>query len=216
MREEYRAKRRDYKNLLKTKKKKDEENFVKKLQEVKRINEAWPFINDQRARNRRIARGVTDEQLAEHFIQLLGGTTREPQTSPPIPSETTAGLDRKEVENALGKLKPRKAAGPDGIKAEAFITGRKLLVEPIMQILNKCLKGEIIPSDFRKTRYFPIYKKGPRENPANYRGIAITDVIAKIWAQILAERMQMVIMAWLQTMRSDPLCSRRSVRRVVS
>ena len=45
------------------------------------------------------------------------------------------------------------------------------------------------PDNWSKALLTPIHKKGNRQEPTNYRGIALTDVIGKIFTKILNERL---------------------------
>ena len=149
-----------------------------------------PFIDSQRGKTRKIETVVSEEELAEYFKHLLHGTDIEPNPNREEIAENLEEIDPKEVAKSIDGLKKRKAAGIDGIKAEALIEGKELLINYITEIFSNCLKLNCIPEEFRRTRYWPIYKKGDRSKPENYRGIAISNVIMKLWSQIIAGRLQ--------------------------
>ena len=50
------------------------------------------------------------------------------------------------------------------------------------------LTGEF-PDNWSKAILTPIHKKGNQQDPTNYWGIALTDVIGKIFTKILNERL---------------------------
>ena len=80
---------------------------------------------------------------------------------------------------------PSKSAGPDNIPSRIL----KLCaaeVSPFLQfIFTQSLNEGILPSDWLKANITPIYKKGDRSVPANYRPISLTSVCCKIMEHII-------------------------------
>ena len=189
LRSNYLIKRKEYKDLLKVKRKKSEENFTKQLEAVNTINEAWSFINQERKNKKYVKPAVEDEVLMNYFKELLDGTNT------PDPDEVTQtkvfneSVQLEELQKVIRNLKHKKAAGPDDIRAEAFKAGLNILGLEFLEILNSCINGGPMPENWRDTRYWPIHKKGKRDVAQNYRGIAISNIGAKIWSQILCNRL---------------------------
>lgn len=54
--------------------------------------------------------------------------------------------------------------------------------ENIRLVIERCLCGDDIPEEWRYARIHPLYKKGDPKLAKNYRGIAIVNVIYKLYA----------------------------------
>ena len=85
----------------------------------------------------------------------------------------------------LLQLDCHKSMGPDEIHPRVL----RELVEEIAKLLSiiyqrSLLTGEV-PEDWRLANVTPIYKKGCREDPGNYRPVSLTSVPGKIMEQIV-------------------------------
>src|SRR5215469_11473251 len=56
-------------------------------------------------------------------------------------------------------------------------------------IFIKSLQEGIVPKDFRMANITPIFKKGDRKMPNNYRPISLTSIVRKIFEAILTNRL---------------------------
>ena len=94
-----------------------------------------------------------------------------------------------EIQNAISKMKAGKAAGGDTIPPE-FIkeAGQKLIPYLKSMFDNIYSKGDF-PLDWAKAIIVPIYKKGPANNPKNYRPISLLSIISKVFISILTQRL---------------------------
>ena len=54
-----------------------------------------------------------------------------------------------------------------------------------MKLFNKIFDGGMFPREWSKSIIVPIHKKGDVNQPDNYRGIALTSVISKVYTNIL-------------------------------
>lgn len=86
-------------------------------------------------------------------------------------------------------LKKRRAAGTDKMRAESFIYGGQSLNESMAAICTRQLGGDNIPDDWREGRLVPIYKKGPRDDPKNYRGLTICNSSYKLYTKLILNRL---------------------------
>ena len=135
------------------------------------------------------------EQAAEIWLQFLkdkfdSTDAERTRPMPDIPSERspTSGLTRKEFDEAIKRMSNNKAAGPDGIPVEA-IKYCSNVRNALFEIINIIWEQESVPDGFVKAKFTMLYKKGPVNDPGNYRCIALLNHAYKILAQIMLARL---------------------------
>ena len=89
------------------------------------------------------------------------------------------------VQKLLLGLNTHKAAGPDAILPRTLKDFPTEIAPVLTTIFNKSLSTSDIPDDWRKANVTPIFKKGERYLPANYRPISLTCICCKIQEHIL-------------------------------
>lgn len=96
---------------------------------------------------------------------------------PPTPSQ---------VEKALFHLKIDKPGGPTGIPPKIIKAVGAALVQPVTHLFEMCIVQSTVPSHFKEAFVTPIFKKGERHDPSNYRPISVTGIFSKLFEQILS------------------------------
>ncbi|PKU44210.1 rna-directed dna polymerase from mobile element jockey- hypothetical protein [Limosa lapponica baueri] len=62
-----------------------------------------------------------------------------------------------------------------------------VIAEPLSIIYERSWRTGEVPEDCRKANITPVYKKGKKEDPGNYRPISLTSVPGKIMEQLVPE-----------------------------
>ncbi|GAB0183885.1 mitochondrial enolase superfamily member 1 [Grus japonensis] len=107
------------------------------------------------------------------FSPLSWKTGTESRINPPI-------IQEEAVNDLLRHLDTHKSMGPDGIHPRVLRELVEELAKPLSIICQQSwLTGEV-PDDWRLANVTPIYKKGWKENPGNYRPASLTSVPGKI------------------------------------
>ena len=89
------------------------------------------------------------------------------------------------IKNLLCNLDPNKAMGPDKI-SPYILKYCAAEISPILQIIfTQSLNTRELPSDWLKANICPIFKKGNRSSPSNYRPISLTSSCCKVLEHII-------------------------------
>ena len=89
------------------------------------------------------------------------------------------------VEKLLHNLDPNKASGPDNIPNKILKLCAKELAPAITHIFNQSLNTGILPVDWKNANISPIFKKGNKHDPSNYRPVSLTSVCCKTLEHII-------------------------------
>ena len=89
----------------------------------------------------------------------------------------------------LRGLNDSSSPGPDGIHPKILKEGADFLAKPLTTIFNKSLESSILPRDWLMATVVPIHKKGPRQQPANYRPISLTSIPCKILESVIRDEL---------------------------
>ncbi|KAK4829421.1 hypothetical protein QYF61_004296 [Mycteria americana] len=89
------------------------------------------------------------------------------------------------VSDLLHHLDTHKSMGPDEIHPRVLKELADVLTKPLSIIYQQSwLTGEV-PADWRLANVTPIFKKGQKEDPGNYRPVSLTSVPGKLMEQII-------------------------------
>ena len=97
-------------------------------------------------------------------------------------------FSEEDVAEHLKKLKPDKSPGLDGIHPQVLSSCAEELATPLYIIFRKSLDEGCLPRDWKAARVVPIYKKGARKSPGNYRPVSLTSVPCKVFESILRKK----------------------------
>ncbi|KFQ25918.1 hypothetical protein N332_01010, partial [Mesitornis unicolor] len=94
-------------------------------------------------------------------------------------------IHEKVVSDLLHDFDIHKSMEPDGIHPRILRELAEVLAKPLSIIYQQSwLTGEV-PADWRLANMMPIYKKGWKEDPGNYRPVSLTSVPGKVMEQII-------------------------------
>ncbi|KAK4829280.1 hypothetical protein QYF61_002672 [Mycteria americana] len=83
------------------------------------------------------------------------------------------------VRDLLHHLDTHKSTGPDGIHPRVLREVAKVLTKPLSILYQQSWLTREVPVDWRLANVMPIYKKGWKGDPGNYRPVSLTSVLGK-------------------------------------
>ena len=87
-------------------------------------------------------------------------------------------------------MEPNKAAGIDNISGKFLKDGAEILAKPISQICNLSIKKSQFPSQCKIAKVTPLFKKGSKTDPKNYRLISLLPILSKVIEKVVYEQTQ--------------------------
>eukprot|EP00745_Piridium_sociabile_P027724 TRINITY_DN44613_c1_g1_i1.p1 TRINITY_DN44613_c1_g1~~TRINITY_DN44613_c1_g1_i1.p1 ORF type:complete len:604 (+),score=154.71 TRINITY_DN44613_c1_g1_i1:145-1812(+) len=116
----------------------------------------------------------------EDFLARTG-LNPEPQG----PTCNSINISEAGVKKLLKGLNPNKAPGPDGISPRILKDLADEISPALTLLYQSSVNTGIVPRDWRTANVTPVFKKGERYKPVNYRPISLTSIPCKILEHIV-------------------------------
>ena len=180
-------------------------NLERKLAKNRKKNNKAFFSHIKKATSNRVSVGplkqgdevVADSgrmatMLNEFFSSVF---TDEDTTSLPEVEKLFHGPDPlvsveflpSDVEKKLKKLKQSSAPGPDKLWPRVLHSLADVLSYPLALIFARCLSEGTVPPEWKRANITPIFKKGSKGSPGNYRPVSLTCILCKIMESLLRD-----------------------------
>ena len=159
----------------------------------------WSFIKDKRTDHCGVAslevNGTMYNKcedkasvLNEYFTSVF--TKEDISNIPTLDDYSFPDISPISITNAgvlalLSNLKIHKASGPDKIPASLLKNLATSLAPALTMIFKASLSQSSLPPEWKIANIVPIFKKGNRNNPGNYRPVSLTCICSKLLEHIV-------------------------------
>jgi hypothetical protein len=138
------------------------------------------------------------EEMVEILNQYFGSVfTHEDTSSLPdcARTESIAFIQDLEFNEALiisyiKNLKKSNSSGPDGMTVTLLQEVSNSISVPLACLFRKSMQEGIVPQDWKDAIVVPIFKKGVKSKPSNYRPVSLTSVVCKLMERIVKDVIQ--------------------------
>ncbi len=211
--ERYKSKRREVKKIIRRKKEEDRERTLRFIAENggAKCKRFWSDLNK---RNKKKAGGIVEiksesgevlvepdevkERMREYWEKLGKGVETGTWDDPGEEPETMArsgnddDISLEEIVYALRNLERGKAAGPDGLLNEMMMFGGEEMMKSLKVLFNALTQLEHYPQEWSRSLIVPVFKEGDKQELDNYRGIALSCTVGKVFERVVEGRIREV------------------------
>ena len=195
--------RRETKRLIKRSKK----NLEEYIAEASKSNpkEFYNYINRKKVLSCSIGPLIKedgnhtndDQEMATILNSFFASVFTDTDCSSPQPTNdirtdkiiSNMQIEERDILREIDKIKINKTPGPDKISPRILKEVKYQISKPLSVLFNKSLAAGKVPSDWKLANVTPIFKKGEKSQPGNYRPISLTSVICKLMETIIRENM---------------------------
>jgi len=139
-----------------------------------------------------------DIDIAQSFNTYFASVfTQEDTKNIPKPVDVFVNSDDKklidisftqhDIDVQLAKLRIDKADGADGLCPRLLSETKQEISYPLFILFRQSLDEASVPDDWKCANVCPIFKKGNRSSPENYRPVSLTSQICKIFEAVIRD-----------------------------
>ena len=168
-------------------------SYAKNLSQIKStINMLYSEENEVVTASKNMA-DILQDQFSSVFSDpnnpdMVEPTFNSPHITSPIGFDHLSLTDD-DIMEAIKKIPNDSSPGPDGIPAVLLKQCASELCTPIRLIWSESFDRGIVPQYYKQTTITPLFKKGNRARAVNYRPVALTSHIIKVYERIIRKSM---------------------------
>ena len=193
----YKHYKKNYRETIVETKRASYTNFIQNSHN--KSKDCWRLINFESNKNKNTDVCPIDPEklnyffatVAESLIGELPDNVLEDTYSVPhcIHSFFLTPVTYLDVADAIDCLKDSAATDVYGLNSKLVKGSKQFLVFPLTFLFNKCIEQGVFPDSFKTSKIIPIFKKGDKLDPTNYRPISIIPIFGKIFEKLLKTKL---------------------------
>ena len=153
----------------------------------------WNFIRSQKKPvNEQIVVNITPEEWTNH-LKSLYNTEEQADLCTITNNIDNYIINKTEITTTTNKLKNRKSPGPDKITNEMLKYGGDELMIELSHLYSMIMSTGEVPQEWKSSITIPIYKKGEKKDPRNYRGISLLNTAMKLLTKIITQHLSSTV-----------------------
>ena len=144
---------------------------------------------------------VSPDNWQEHFSTLLGPNIEKNQKQEFYENFVKNNIEdhnkifqeplkKSEILDAIKSLKNGKSSSFDLVTNEMIKASMPTLLDPVFQLFSTMISSSLYSSYWKLDILSPIHKKGVKNDPNNFRGIAVASHFGKLFNTVLKNRLQ--------------------------
>jgi hypothetical protein len=211
----YLLSKKQYKSLCKRKKEIYYRTYIDKVERSTSTKSFWKELKGLLSKPKP-KDNVSTDRWYDHFSSLFAlaqevqeedreqSATDLEELEPDDPANIlfNSSISDDEILGAVNSLKVNKASSGN-LTANMIKYGINALLPYIRVFFNRLYSRGEFPEAWAKFIIVPIHKKGNVDEPNNYRGIALLDIVSKIYINILSKRLTFYVEAYSKLSESQ-------------
>ena len=201
-RQSYHIKLKQFKKLLKTKKRSFHDEVLTQIENNKDTSMFWKLLNsaDETIKEEELP-PIHEDKWIDHFqslhqkcedVQKMTDKLKqleEDNRNDNNDNILNEQISEEEILTCAKLLKNNKAAFNDKIRNEMIRHSIEFLLPVYSKLFNLILDSGIYPDTWCVGSITPIFKSGDRNDPNNYRGICVSSCLGKFFTLIMNKRL---------------------------
>ena len=149
----------------------------------------WKKLKRYSKSTKLCSENLSANDFLQHFSEVLGGeqNINDRTLNLNFQLRSNAKLDSEivqdEVRSAIKSPASKKSPGLDGLIPEFFKASEHIITPFITKLFNTVFRSNVYPRACTESSITPILKKGDVNDTNNYNGIALINIIAKLYSK---------------------------------
>ena len=157
-------------------------------------NDKWKQVNKmikEKCKDKGTEINIDNQTFVEYFSSIFSEHNTAGNFKPNLYINSSAFIypaKSSEIMVCFMKLKNKKTHQENNIPMFLWRIIANSILEPTKFLINQMLATAIFPSVFKKADVIPIYKKGDKKKPNNYRPITTLHNLSKVFERVILNR----------------------------